>query len=181
MWTETYHRFENEAAFLGAYDAAGWARAPDGKASPPAGVLLDVVGPAVEPLVLTGTLITPGAVDWRWYVSASWFSSTAMPLGVAAAEVFQERPARMFAARDPRQSAAAVRLAFEARKLAKPADPRLIAASKHFIEQASSSLSTMPSRRTRRRCCPRRAGTPPRYRSYPLRSSAGGWHGGCRA
>ena len=35
MWTETFHRFADEAAFLAACDAAGWARGPDGKASPP--------------------------------------------------------------------------------------------------------------------------------------------------
>ena len=33
MWTETYHRFVDEAAFLAACDAAGWARGSDGKAN----------------------------------------------------------------------------------------------------------------------------------------------------
>jgi hypothetical protein len=76
---------------------------PDGKASPPAGVVLDVIGPAVEPPALAGTLITPGAVDPRWHVVVSWFSGTAMPPSFAAAEVIPERPVRMFAARDPGQ------------------------------------------------------------------------------
>ena len=48
-----------------------------------------------------------------------------MPPSFAAAEVIPERPVRMFAARDPRQKAAAAKSVFEARKLAKPDDPRL--------------------------------------------------------
>lgn len=128
MWTETYHRFENEGAFLAACNAAGWARGPDGKASPPAGVVLDVVGPAVEPPVLAGTLITHGAIDPRWHVSACWFSGSTLPPSFVAAEVIPERPVRMFAARDPGQKAAALREVFEARKLAKPDDQRLVAA-----------------------------------------------------
>lgn len=138
MWTETYHRFTHEAAFLAACDASGWPRGPDGKASPPAGVVLDVVGPAVAPPVLSGTLITPGAVDPRWHVSASWFAGTAMPPNFAAAEVIPERPVRMFAARDPGQKVAAIRSAFEARKLAKPDDPKLVAlAAEEAIEKLS--------------------------------------------
>jgi hypothetical protein len=136
MWTETYHRFPSEAAFLAACDAAGWARGPDGKASPPAGVVLDVVGPAVEPPMLAGTVITPGAVDPRWHVSASWFSGTAMPAIFAVGEVIPERPVRMFAAKDPGQKVAAVKTLYEARKLAKPDDPRLVAASKSHFEAA---------------------------------------------
>lgn len=127
MWTETFHRFAHEAAFLAACDASGWPRGPDGKASPPADVVLDVVGPAVEPPVLAGTVITPGAIDPRWHVSASWFSGTAMLAIFAAAEVIPERPVRMFATRDPGQKVAAIRSAFDARKLAKPDDPRLVA------------------------------------------------------
>jgi hypothetical protein len=136
MWTETYHRFVDEAAFLAVCDAAGWARGPDGKASPPAGVVLDVVGPAVEPLVLTGTLITPGAVDWRWHVNASWFSGTTMPLSFAASEVIPEWPVRMFAARDPAQKMASIKNIFDARKAVKPDDPKLVATSKTSFEQA---------------------------------------------
>jgi hypothetical protein len=136
MWTETYHRFVDEAAFLAACDSAAWARGSDGKASPPAGVVFDVVGPAVEPPLLAGTVITQGAVDPRWHVSASWFAGTAMPASFVAAEVIPERPVRMFAARDPVQKVAAIRSAFEARKLAKPDDPRLVVASKQLIEEA---------------------------------------------
>jgi hypothetical protein len=136
MWTETYHRFAHEAAFLAACDAAGWTRGPDGKASPPAAVVLDVIGPAVEPPALTGTLITPGAVDPRWHVVVSWFSGNIVPPGFAAAEVIPERPVRIFAASDPGQKAAAIRSAFEARKLAKPDDPKLVATSKTSFEQA---------------------------------------------
>jgi len=136
MWTETFHRFENEAAFLAVCDAAGWARGPDGKPAPPEGVVLDVVGPAVEPPMLAGTVITPGAIDPRWHVSASWFSGNVLPMGFAVSEVIPERPVRMFAARDPGQKAAAIRAVFEARKLAKPDDPRLVAASKSHFEPA---------------------------------------------
>ena len=127
MWTEFYHRFPDESAFLTACDAAGWARGPGGKASPPAGVVLDIVGPAVEPPILAGTLIAPGAVDPRWHVSASWFSGTATPPSFAVAEVIPERPVRMFAARDPGQKVAAIKALFEARKLVKSDDPRLVA------------------------------------------------------
>ena len=42
MWTETNHRFVDEAAFLAASDAAGWARGPDGKALLPAGCAMYV-------------------------------------------------------------------------------------------------------------------------------------------
>lgn len=111
---------------MAACETAGWARGPDGKASPPAGVVLYVVGPAVEPPVLAGTLITPGAVDSRWHVVVSWFSGKIVPPGFAAAEVIPERPVRMFSARDPGQKVAAIKVPFEARKLAKPDDPRLV-------------------------------------------------------
>ena len=50
-----------------------------------------------------------------------------MPAGFALAEVIPERPVRTFAARDPGQKVAALRIVFEARKLAKPDDPRLVA------------------------------------------------------
>ena len=126
MWTETYHRFAHEAAFLAACDAAGWPRGPDGKASPPTGVVLEVVGPAVEPPVLAGTLITPGTVDPRWHVSASWFSGTNMPAGFNTSEIILERPTRMFAARDPAQKLVAIKALFDARRLVKPDDPRLV-------------------------------------------------------
>ena len=127
MWTETYHRFVDEAAFLAACDAAGWARGPDGKASSPAGVVLDVIGPAVEPPALAGTVITPGTVDPRWHVAACWFSGTAMPPSFAADEMIPERPLRMFASKDPGQKLTLIKARFEARKLAKPDDPRLVA------------------------------------------------------
>jgi hypothetical protein len=138
MWTETYHRFADESAFLAACDAAGWARGPGGKASPPAGVVLDIVGPAVEPPALAGTLITSGAVDPRWHVSASWFSGTAMPTSFVAAEVIPERPVRMFATKEPGQKVAAIRSAFEARKLAKPDDPRLVAVATTILVDVGS-------------------------------------------
>lgn len=127
MWTETYHRFVDEAAFVAACEAAGWARGPDGEPMPPTGVVLDVVGPAVEPSALAGTLITPGAIDPRWHVAVCWFSGTAMPSSFVAAEIIPERPVRMFAARDPGQKLTSTRARFEARKLAKPDDPRLVA------------------------------------------------------
>ena len=126
MWTETYHRFTDEAAFLAACDAAGWPRGPDGKPLSPEGVALDVVGPAVDPPAFAGTLITQDAIDTRWHVNVSWFSGTAMPPSFAAAEVIPERLIRMFAATDPATKALAIRAAFEARRLAKPDDPKLV-------------------------------------------------------
>jgi hypothetical protein len=139
MWTETFHRFDSEAAFLAACDAAGWPRGPDNTPQPPAGVSLDVVGSAVQAPTLVGTVITPGAVDPRWHVNAAWFSGTSMPSGFAAAEVIPERPVRTFAARDPGQKAAAVKAVFEARKLAKPDDPRLVAAETVMKEAEPST------------------------------------------
>lgn len=108
MWVQTFHRFAARPAFMAACDAAGWTRGPDGKASPPAGVVLDVVGPAVGPPMLTGTLITPGAVDPRWNVGACWFSGTEMPPSFSTNEVIPERPVRVFAAGDPRQKLTSV-------------------------------------------------------------------------
>jgi len=98
-------------------------------------VVLDIVGPAVEPPVLTSTRITPGAVDPRWHVNAAWFSDNAAPASFAAAEVIPERSVRMFAARDPGQKAVALRVVYEAWKMAKPEDPKLAPASKKAIEQ----------------------------------------------
>lgn len=100
---------------------------------------LDVVGPAVQPPTLVGTVITPGAVDPRWHVNAAWFSGTTMPPEFAAAVVIPERPVRLFAARVPGQKVAAVRAAFEARKLAKPDDPRLVAAETVMKEAEPSA------------------------------------------
>jgi len=125
MWIETFHRFPDEVAFLAVCDAAGWPRGPDSEPAPPAGVSLDVVGPAIEPPTLAGALITPGAVDPRWHVSASWFSAIAMPPSFTAAEVIPERPVRMFAVKEPAQKVAALKALFDARKLAKPDDPKL--------------------------------------------------------
>jgi hypothetical protein len=99
MWTETYHRFVDEAAFLAACETAGWARGPDGRPTPPEGVVLDVVGPAVEPPSLSELLVLLGKVDLRWRVIVAWFSGTTLPEGFANAEVFPEQPVRMLAAR----------------------------------------------------------------------------------
>ncbi len=132
MWTETYHRFADETAFLAACDAAGWLRGPGNRSLAPAGVALDVIGPAVEPPSLVGTLITPGAIDPRWHVSASWFSGTAMPASFVAAEVIPELPARMFAAKDPGMKAVALKMVFEAWRQAKPDDPKLVAIKRSF-------------------------------------------------
>ncbi len=74
----------------------------------------------------TGTVLTPGAVDGRLHIIASWFSSAAVPPRYAAAEVILERPVRMFAAHDPMAKLAVVRAVFEARKLAKSDDPKLV-------------------------------------------------------
>jgi len=50
-----------------------------------------------------------------------------MPAGFATAEVIPERPVRMFASRDPDQKLTSSRGRFEARKLAKPDNPKLVA------------------------------------------------------
>ena len=64
MWLSDV-RYRDEDALV------AFARSPDGEASPPAGVVLDVLGPAVEPPMLTGTVIKPGPVDARWHVNAA--------------------------------------------------------------------------------------------------------------
>jgi len=127
MWTETFHRFPTEAAFLAACDAAGWPLGPGNQPAPPEGVSLDVVGPAIEAPTLAGALITPGAVDPRWHVSASWFAGTAIPASFEAAEVISERPLRTFADRDPGKKLMTIKARFEEQRLSKPDDPRLVA------------------------------------------------------
>ena len=139
MWTETYHRFADQVAFLVACDAAGWPPGLDGKTSPPAGVVLDVFGPAIAPLRLAGTLITPGAVDPRWHVNVSWYSGIGTPASFAVAEVIPERLVRMFAVRDPalKLVAVAIKAMFEVKELATADDPRLVAiADEEAIEKA---------------------------------------------
>ncbi len=136
MWVQTFHRFADRAAFLAACDAAGWARVPDGQPDSPQGVALDVIGPAAAPPTMVNGAIIPGAVDAGWHVNASWFSGTTIPAGFVAAEIIPERPIQMFAAEAPAQEVVAIRAAFEARKLAKPDDLRLVAvAAEDAIEK----------------------------------------------
>ena len=100
---------------------------PGLQGSPPAGVELDVVGPALESPLLTGTLITPGAVDPRWHVVASWFSGITIPAVFAAAEILPEQPIRALADRDPVAKLTRIKARFDLTKAADRNDPRLVA------------------------------------------------------
>lgn len=73
MWIPTYHAFPSRAAFLAACDAAGWARGPDGKPTPPAGATLQEIGPIVAPprLDADGTPVPGDALDPRYHVNAA--------------------------------------------------------------------------------------------------------------
>lgn len=62
-----------------------------------------------------------------------------MPSGFAAAEVIPERPVRISAASDLGQKVAAISTVFEARKLAKADDPRLVAAETPVKEEAENT------------------------------------------
>jgi hypothetical protein len=100
MWIRTFHRFETEAAFLAACDAAGWPRDHLNRPVTPAGVDLDVIGALADPPTVMEGRIVPGAVDPRWHVNASWLGLE-VPEAFAAAQVTPNAPTRGFADRPP--------------------------------------------------------------------------------
>lgn len=81
MWTPTYHRFLNEAAFLAACDAAGWPRDHENRPAPPPHVQLDIIGPLADP---------------RWHVNAAWHSRGVDPAWVAS-QITPATPSRAWA------------------------------------------------------------------------------------
>jgi hypothetical protein len=98
MWTRTFHRFDTEAAFLAACDAAGWPRDHRNRPVPPAGVDLDIIGALVDPPTMVDGRIVPGEVDARWHVNASWLGLE-VPEAFAGAQVTPAAPTRSFADR----------------------------------------------------------------------------------
>jgi hypothetical protein len=100
MWTRTFHRFDTEAAFLAACDAAGWPRDHRNRPVPPTGVDLDIIGALVDPPTVVDDRIVPGNVDARWHINASWLGPE-VPEVFGAAQVTPNAPTRSFADRPP--------------------------------------------------------------------------------
>ena len=71
MWTTTYHRFTNRAAFLEACQAAGWTCPPGQNPELPQGVAIDIVGPIVAPAQLGegGAPVAGEVIDPRYHVN----------------------------------------------------------------------------------------------------------------
>lgn len=84
MWTPTFHRFDDRAAFLAACDAAGWPRDHLGEPDPPLTVALDIIGPLAVPGYHVNAL-------WRDDIDPAW----------AASQVTPGNPARTFAVPPP--------------------------------------------------------------------------------
>lgn len=128
MWTDSFHRFADRAAFLAACDAAGWPRGPGGDPAPPQGVALDIIGAWLAAPTTDGSTPIPGAtLDGAFHVNASWYSGTTPPPDFAAAEIVPEAPPRTFAARDPAQKITAIADRFDRAKVTDRNDPRLVA------------------------------------------------------
>jgi hypothetical protein len=125
MWTDGCYRFPDEAAFLAACDAAGWPRDKDGKPWPES-VVLDIIGPGVEPPQIVDGVAVPGDTSPGWYVNASWFTGATIPAEWTAAEVVPEAPLRMFAARDQAARADQFKADFAALKRRRANDPKLV-------------------------------------------------------
>jgi hypothetical protein len=81
MWTPTFHRFDSQAAFLAACDAAGWPRDHQDRPVVPLSAALDIIGP------LDG--------DARLHVNALW--QDGMDGAWAASEITPASPSRVFA------------------------------------------------------------------------------------
>jgi len=76
MWTDTFHRFPDEAAFLAACDAAGWARGPDSKPAPPEGVVVEILGTLTAPPGIgpNGAPVPGAILDPDFHVNIAWHS-----------------------------------------------------------------------------------------------------------
>jgi len=96
MWIETFHRFENEAAFLAACDAAGWGRGPDNRPAPPDGCSIDVIGVMVAPpqVGANGMPIPGTVIDAGFNVNAAWHARP-MPEAFLASVVVPATPKRI--------------------------------------------------------------------------------------
>lgn len=102
MWTTTYHRFLNRAAFLAACDAANWPRGPDSQPIPPNGATLVEIGPLMAPPSIgpDGMPIPGEVLDPRYHVNAAW-PGVEVPEAFRAAAVSPATPNRCFALTAP--------------------------------------------------------------------------------
>lgn len=98
MWTTTYHRFLNRAAFLAACDAAGWPRGPDSNPMPPEGAALVEIGPVLAPPSIgsDGVPVPADVLDPHYHVNAAWHG-VEMPDAFRADSVAPATPNRCFA------------------------------------------------------------------------------------
>ena len=96
IWTYTYHRFTNRAAFDAAYDAAGFAR-ENGQIAPPETVALDVIGPMWTggEYDSQGNVTKPPVLAPGYHVNAAW--SGEMPDAFKASLIIPASPRRVFA------------------------------------------------------------------------------------
>ncbi len=96
MWTTTYHRFLNRAAFLDACAAADW---PVTHSAPqlPHGVALDMVGALIgPPSIGDGDAPVAGeVVDPRFHVNLAWHARNMAP-AFAASQIAPATPSRTF-------------------------------------------------------------------------------------
>jgi hypothetical protein len=96
IWTYTYHRFANRAAFDAAYDATGFERV-DGEIAPPTTVALDVIGTLPDPAEynLQGVMTKPAVALTGFHVNVAWTGE--MPSAFKASQIFPTAPRRVFA------------------------------------------------------------------------------------
>ncbi len=99
MWTTTYHRFLNRAAFLDACAAADW---PVTHSAPelPHGVALDMVGALIgPPSIGDGDAPVAGEiVDPRFHVNLAWHARNMDP-AFAASQIAPATPSRIWGLR----------------------------------------------------------------------------------
>jgi len=104
MWCETYHRFNDRAAFLAACDAAGWGRDPLSPTlpAPPPEVGFSEIGALVaRPTLAPDGAPIPGAViDAGFHVNMAWHGGTVQE-GFVASRVHPATPSRTFGLAPP--------------------------------------------------------------------------------
>jgi hypothetical protein len=96
MWTTTFHRFINRAAFLAACDAAGWPVVA-GEPQLAHGVALDVIGALIGPASVGegGMPVAGDVIDPRFHVNLAWHAQDMHP-AFSASQVAPAAPARIF-------------------------------------------------------------------------------------
>ena len=86
MWTTTYHRFLNRAAFLQTCQAVGWISPLNKDPELPQGITLDIVGPLIgSPRIDEhGQLVAGDVVDPRYHVNLAWHGREPDPIFLAS-------------------------------------------------------------------------------------------------